>query len=143
MDQDSLSPVSAAHATRSARAQAAPAGVDAGAPGSANELDLRRIVRRLAARRRYRYVAPTVQYEGGEGGAYRISCACCSRNIDADGGVIDIARLVRDTGDDATPCWTLYRKDHAAGVWEPVAQAPRLDPLMDELNRDPNRKFWP
>lgn len=141
MTQDSPPPVCAVHAARPARAQAAPAGDGPGVDtGYANELDLRRIVRRLAARRRYRYVAPTVQYEAG---AYRITCACCSRNIDAGGGVIDIARLAHEAGGGAAPCWTLYRKDHVGGGWERVAQASRLDPLMEELNRDPLRRFWP
>lgn len=107
-----------------------------GAASQPNELDLRRIVRQLRQRVRYRYVRPRVDCcEGG----YRIQSPCCSRNIDADGGVIDIALLAYESG---PACWALYRKDHGSGQWLPQLRAVRLDEALDLLNRDPQRLFW-
>lgn len=101
-----------------------------------NELDLRRIVRRLAARLRYRYVAPLV--EACEHG-YRILSPCCSRNIDADGGIIDIARMEYD---EATHGWNLYYKDHSSDKWLLFMHTAQLEQLMECLNEDPLRVFW-
>jgi hypothetical protein len=100
-----------------------------------NEVDSRRIERALAGRSRYRYVHPEVHWERD---GYRISSPCCSRNIDAQGGVIEIARLEFT----AKPGrWHLYSRDHAAGCW--VLQASgRLHELIDRLKHDPERIFW-
>lgn len=101
-----------------------------------NELDQRRIIRRLEARVRYRYVAPLVQAcERG----YRIVSPCCSRNIDADGGMIDIALIDYD---DAAQRWKLYSKDHDANRWLLFMETGQLAELMDCLNEDPLRVFW-
>lgn len=101
-----------------------------------NELDLRRIVRLLEKRARYRYVSPVVEaFEEG----YRIQSACCSRNIDASGGVIDIAWIVYDAECGA---WNLYHKDHGRGSWQFYLAAGRLDAAMAHLNEDPARVFW-
>jgi hypothetical protein len=101
-----------------------------------NELDLRRIVRQLEKRARYRYVMPLV--DACENG-YRIQSPCCSRNVDAGGGIIDIAWLEYDM---ALDVWMLYRKEHALGRWQFHVQAQRLSEVMDCLIRDPARVFW-
>lgn len=101
-----------------------------------NDFDRRRIRRALKARRRYRYVSPTV---AGVNGGYRIESPCCSRNIDADGGVIDVALLLYDA-DRAT--WQLFRKNHKTKTWEFHSTYDRLVELLDRLNVDPERTFW-
>lgn len=101
-----------------------------------NELDLKRIERRLADRDRYRYVSPEVKaIENG----YEVRSPCCSRNIDKGGGTIDIARIefVQDER-----VWRLYRKEHAAGNWLFHAGYSTLSELLKALNQDPERKFW-
>lgn len=101
-----------------------------------SELDRRRIERSIAKRKRYRYVRPTVRLvEEG----YLIESPCCSRNIDPEGGIIDIALIRIATG--ATP-WLLYRKDHTAQRWVLHGQFPRLVELLELLNVDPHRLFW-
>jgi len=101
-----------------------------------NELDLRRIVRLLEKRARYLYVMPQVDtFENG----YRIQSPCCSRTIDASGGVVDIARLEYDALLDV---WKLFRKVHTEDRWQFYLVAQRLDVLIDYLNRDPARLFW-
>lgn len=102
-----------------------------------NEFDCRRIARRLEDRRRYRYVEPAViPIPGG----YRIESPCCSRNVDAAGGVIDIARieqLPRERG------WLLYRRDHALRAWMVHGTFDSLNAVLDVLNEDPDRLLWP
>lgn len=105
-------------------------------PAHPNELDRRRIERALRSRRRYRYVRPDVVAVAG---GYRIRSACCSRNIDADGGVIDIALLHHDG---SGGIWQLFRKDHKTGAWQLHSTHHRLAELTDELNADPGRLFW-
>ena len=101
-----------------------------------NEFDLQRVIRLLERRVRYRYVTPTVEIcDSG----YRIHSPCCSRNVDAGGGVIDIARLEYDASVD---CWKLYRKDHVLQRWQFHHAARRLDEVMDCVNEDPTRVFW-
>ena len=99
-----------------------------------NELDLRRISRLLKKRERYQYVSPLVQAVPG---GYRIVSPCCSRNIDQDGGLIDIARIEWAAG-----VWTLYRKEHADQRWLLHTQGSRLDRLLECLNEDSQRVFW-
>lgn len=101
-----------------------------------NEMDLKRIERALADRKRYRYVSPAVQATAT---GYLISSPCCSRNIDPDGGVIDIARLeFRDEQQN----WRLYHKDHETGQWIAYADYPALPPILALLRDDPDRRFW-
>lgn len=101
-----------------------------------NDLNLRRIVRALEDRQRYRYVSPrVVAIEGG----YRIESPCCSRNIDADGGVIDVALILYGNGE---PGWRLFRKDHASGQWLLDTVFQGLADLLKRLNADPERLFW-
>ena len=102
-----------------------------------NDVDRKRIERALAARLRYRYVSPEVL--GAEGG-YRIESPCCSRNVDQSGGTIDIARL-EYAGESQR--WRLYRKDHARGEWSLFGEFGALGALLQILNQDPERIFWP
>lgn len=95
------------------------------------ELLRRRMLRALAQRERYRYVQPEL-HDTAEG--WVITSPCCSRNIDPDGGVIDIARLRRD--DDG---WLLQSRDHHGGCWIAHSQSPRLDALLDILCEDAQR----
>lgn len=100
-----------------------------------NEVDWRRIERALERRGRYRYVRPAVEADDN---GYRIVSPCCSRNVDAEGGSIDIARLAYD---EAASCWRIYSKDHHTPAWVPRAQG-RLHELLALLNADPQRIFW-
>ena len=102
-----------------------------------NAFDLVRLTRALERRRRYRYVAPRVL---GVACGYRIVSPCCSRNVDADGGEIDVARL---HWDDGRAVWRLMWKDHARGAWELHSLHRRLDYAAAALAADPERLFWP
>jgi hypothetical protein len=101
-----------------------------------NDLDRRRIERALAARQRYRWVKPRVvpMTDG-----YRIESPCCSRRIDTEGGIIDIALLLFD---EASGQWILYRKDHATETWQPDSIHRRLADLLEALMVDPRQTFW-
>lgn len=101
-----------------------------------NEFDLKRIERALEERVRYRYVTPTIV---GVSGGYRIQAPCCSRNVDPDGGVVDVALMLFDGlhGE-----WRLFAKDHTRHSWEPHSTYSRLRELLDGLNADPDRAFW-
>lgn len=94
------------------------------------------IERALKDRVRYRYVQPRVLHEGQ---SFRIEAPCCSRNVNADGGVIDIALL--------TPApdgsWSLQARDHVAGTWVPQAQGLSLGEALDTVCVDAERTFWP
>ncbi len=118
------------------------------------DLIAHRVLRALAERVRYRYVQPRV-WRDGEG--FRIESPCCSRNIEPNGGVIDIALLLppgtvgepdlaRDDaahiGVDAT-LWRLYARNHAQGTWQLHEQARQMDELLDMLCLDAQRVFWP
>jgi hypothetical protein len=120
-----------------ARDAAAPSGPAAPVAASQpNEFDRRRIERSLTDRKRYRYVSPRVQPVAG---GYLVRSPCCSRNVDADGGEVDIALL--QTG--PAPCpWLLYRKDHAHREWRLHGSYGRLAELLAHLNSDPQRRFW-
>jgi hypothetical protein len=101
-----------------------------------NEFDQRRIERLLAKRLRYKYVKPVVR---GIDRGYQIQSPCCSRNIDAGGGMVDIARMVYDV---MANRWDLYRKDYESGEWKLVQIYRRLSELLDYVNQDPERQFW-
>lgn len=100
------------------------------------ELVRRRILRKLEQRSRYRYVQPEVLWVDG---AWLVRSPCCSRNIDPDGGVIDIARLEQPE----PAVWRLYARDHAAGRWVWQASAGRIDELLTLVADDAHRVFWP
>lgn len=102
-----------------------------------NELDLRRIARALAGRRRYRYVEPRVI---GIAGGYRIESPCCSRNVDPGGGLIDIARLQRLP---PSPHWLLQYRDHRLRCWVVHGSFASLGAALEVLGEDPERLFWP
>jgi hypothetical protein len=101
-----------------------------------NDLDRKRIERALKTRKRYRYVTPSVLPAVS---GYRIESPCCSRNIDAEGGTIDVALLTYDAEPGG---WRLYHKDHAAGTWVFHSAYERLPALLDQLNKDEERVFW-
>ena len=94
------------------------------------------IERALKDRVRYRYVRPKVLHEGG---GFRIEAPCCSRNVNADGGVIDIALLTPA----ADGHWALHRRDHAAGAWVAWADGLSLGEALDAVCVDAERTFWP
>lgn len=105
-------------------------------PPHPNEFDRRRIERTIEHRKRYRYVKPEVHAcEHG----YVIQSSCCSRNIDPDGGVIDIAKLEYRSD---RRCWWLYYKDHRIGHWIRYGEYPSLHLILDLLNHDSDRRFW-
>jgi hypothetical protein len=106
------------------------------APVHPNEFDQQRIARLLDRRRRYRYVTPTVVPVSG---GYRIESPCCSRNIDPDGGVIDIALLLYDG---QRSQWRLFCRDHTRQSWELHSAYGRLHELLEGLNADVDRTFW-
>ncbi len=101
-----------------------------------NDVDRKRIERALAQRQRYRYVSPYVRKEAD---GYRIESPCCSRNVDQNGGVIDIARLEYL---DQLHCWRLYRKDHLRSQWLVEGEYTSLTAVLQKLNEDPQRMFW-
>ena len=98
-------------------------------------LDACRIARALAQRTRYRYVHPRVVREGR---GWKVVSPNCSRNIDAQGGEIDIAWLVRhhDAG------WLLFSRDHAHDCWQLRHHESSLSALLARLCADPDREFW-
>ncbi len=111
--------------------------IDAVAPVRAphpNELDRRRIERALKGRQRYLYVEPAVVPVAG---GYRVESPCCSRNVDPDGGIVDVALIQFREGD-----WRLFRKDHTGGTWAFHSNYPRLGDLLELLNVDADRLFW-
>lgn len=101
-----------------------------------NAFDRRRIERALETRKRYRYVSPRV-VPIAEG--YRIESPCCSRNIDPDGGIVDVALLQYNA---RPPRWRLYAKNHATGQWLLDSTFRRLVELLERVKDDPERRFW-
>ena len=101
-----------------------------------SELDLRRIMRILEKRERYRYVTvnivPTID-------GYLIQSPCCSRSIAADEHLIDIALIEYD---EANQMWKLFNKDHMEGTWNLHRCAENLRPLVEYLSADPDKSFW-
>ncbi|MCP3392420.1 DUF3024 domain-containing protein [Bradyrhizobium sp. CCGB12] len=101
-----------------------------------NELDRKRIERALVSRKYYRYVSPSVTpVKAG----YLIESPCCSRNIDGDGRLIDVAVFHYET---VSGTWKLFFKNHTRGMWEFYSLYHRLASAIDELNNDPERLFW-
>ena len=105
------------------------------APARVFDMDRRRVERALRQRVRYRYVRPMVVREVD---GWRIVSPCCSRNIDAQGGLIDIAWLRSEP-----PIWRLYARDHAHGIWVEHERSGQLLELLDVICLDPQRVFWP
>ena len=110
--------------------------VTVGLSAPPNEFDRKRIERGLALRKRYRYVSPSVRVvESG----YLIVSPCCSRNVDPDGGLVDVALVTRAPGEGR---WCLYRKEHSTHDWQLHSCHDRLTELLHQLNDDPRRLFW-
>lgn len=101
-----------------------------------NELDLRRILRILKKRERYRYV--TVNIAPSENG-YRILSPCCSRNIAPGGNLIDIALIEYDK---SAKAWALFSKVHELNEWRLHHRSGSLTSLVEYLIADPAKDFW-
>lgn len=109
------------------------------------DLMLYRLQRALRERVRYRYVRPQILREGKN---LRIQSPCCSRNVDPDGGLIDIALLVSNSSDnpdnpDNPNSWSLCSRDHTHQTWVVQLRDQPLDVLLDALCMDDARQFWP
>lgn len=104
--------------------------------GPVSDLTLHRMQRALRERLRYRYVQPVVLREGD---GFRIQSPCCSRNVDPDGGVIDIALLIPTSPHH----WSLCSRDHANQAWVAQLRNQPLDTLLEALCVDQARQFWP
>jgi len=101
-----------------------------------NDVDRKRIEKALAARSRYRYVTPRVCATDS---GYRIVSPCCSRNIDTNGGEIDIALIqFRARG----PSWRLSSRDHKVQAWVAYGEFSTLAALLEPLLTDSERRFW-
>lgn len=101
-----------------------------------NDLDRRRIERALSGRKRYRYVSPEVRIVDD---GYLVRSPCCSRNIDPEGGVIDIALLICRSG--KAP-WRLYSREDATDQWALRGSFAGLGDLLEHLSSDTERVFW-
>jgi hypothetical protein len=109
--------------------------VSVGALLQPNEFDRKRIERAVAARKRYRFVRAAVR--PAEGGL-RIESPCCSRRVDQNGGVVNIALLhYRKPG-----VWQLYRRDHEVAEWFLYRTYEKLGDLLEELRTDARQLFW-
>ncbi|WP_245591282.1 hypothetical protein [Derxia gummosa] len=106
-------------------------------PSGMASLDRKRIEKALKDRVRYKYVHPEVL--PAEPAGWRIVSPCCSRNVDPDGGVIDIAWIepLAEGG------WRLHARDHKAQAWIAQQDSPRIDALLEVVKTDPQRVFWP
>jgi hypothetical protein len=100
-----------------------------------NAFDRKHVERALKERDRYLYVTPALRVvEGG----FRIESPCCSRRVDADGGVVDVALLLCMRPGE----WKLYRKDHSGARWLLHGTYKWLSDLLEELKKDPQQKIW-
>ncbi|MCK1272196.1 DUF3024 domain-containing protein [Bradyrhizobium sp. 49] len=97
-----------------------------------NELDRKRIERALISRKHSPSVTPVKA-------GYLIESPCCSRNIDNDGGQMEVALFHYDA---VSGIWKLFFKNHARGSWKFYSIFRRLASAIDELNTDPERLFW-
>ncbi|REE18513.1 hypothetical protein B0G76_1624 [Paraburkholderia sp. BL23I1N1] len=100
------------------------------------DLTQRQIEQALRERTRYHYVLPRVLRDGQ---GFRVESPCCSRNVDANGGLIDIAWLTRDEDG----MWHLSARDHASHRWMPQHESTGLAELLDTLCIDRECVFWP
>jgi len=109
---------------------------DARGMGRLLDLTQRQIEQALRERTRYRYVRPRVLREGL---GFRIESPCCSRNVDPNGGLIDIAWLTCDEDG----IWHLSARDHTSHQWTLQHESTDLAELLDALCIDRERVFWP
>ena len=98
-------------------------------------LAAQRIRNALKQRSRYKYVQPRVEPEGR---GWKVVSPNCSRNIDPQGGEIEIAWLLPDTAGDQ---WLLHARDHAGQAWC-LRQQGSLPALLERLCADPGREYW-
>jgi hypothetical protein len=99
------------------------------------DLEARRIEKALNQRTRYKYVHPRVEREGK---GWKVVSPNCSRNIDPQGGDVDIAWLVPNLEGG----WLLYSRDHQLACWQLRLHDASLPALLTHLCADPNREFW-
>lgn len=104
------------------------------ADGNVLALDARRIEKAVAQRARYKYVRPRVEREGL---GWKVVSPNCSRNIDPQGGEIDIAWLVPNHQGG----WLLYARDHRQDCWQ-LRGHDALPALLARLSADAQREFW-
>ena len=97
--------------------------------------EFEQIERAIRRRTRYRYVRPTVRMVPD---GILVESPCCSRRVDAAGGMVDVALL------QPLPSgrWRLYCKDHSTASWKLHTHHARLTDLLDSLKSDPDRIFW-
>jgi len=119
----------------STNAMPSPAAPNSGFVPAPNAFDRKQVERAIRERVRYRYVTPSLKVvEGG----FRIESPCCSRRIDPEGGVVDIAMLLCQRPGE----WKLYCKNHTAAQWLLHGTYKWLSDLLEELKKDPQQKFW-
>lgn len=110
-------------------------------PEAVAALDAARIERALSRRTRYRYVQPRVQAQSPQPGWIIVS-PNCSRNIDPNGGDIDIAWF--EPIEDRPPVqWRLHRRDHAQACWVPTAEGLTLSQALALVCSDSLGIYWP
>lgn len=104
-------------------------------------LDRVRIEVALEARHRYKYVHPRVLREGP---GWKIVSPNCSRNVDREGGEIDIAWLVpTQTPDSGVPgAWLLHARDHVKKSWVLKLRSATLAEALERLVQDDHREYW-
>lgn len=100
-----------------------------------NAFERKQVERAVKERARYLYVSPAVCTVNG---GFRIESPCCSRRVDAGGGMVDIALIQCPQ----PGVWELYRKDHSAARWVLHKTYNWLCDLLEELKTDPKQKFW-
>jgi len=80
-------------------------------------------------------VQPRVESEGA---GWKVVSPNCSRNVDRDGGEIDIAWLRPD----GVGVWQLHARDHGRGCWVLKAGGLTLVAALEMLCADPAREYW-
>lgn len=111
----------------------------AGDGSSVHDFIRARIERALPQRQRYKYVHPKVVAEGR---GWKVLSPNCSRNIDPEGGEIEIAWLLPVEDRDGQGGWLLFARLHAEARWELKLRSAHLVELLDRLCADPQREFW-
>ena len=111
-----------------------PPATPSGDTGPVREFFVWHLTKALALRQRYKYVQPSIVREGK---GWVVRSPNCSRNIDREGGEIDIAWLVPLDGGQ----WQLHARDHALQTWVLRLQGSQQD-VIDRLVLDEHREFW-
>jgi hypothetical protein len=100
------------------------------------DLAAHRILRALAGRARYKYVTPRLAREGS---GWKVISPNCSRNIDRQGGEVDIAWFEPQPGGR----WRLHARDHTQRCWILQVGDATLAQALAMVCDDPGRVFWP